>query len=387
MAERPRTLLHIFPTFAVGGAQMRLVQLANHFGSQYRHRIAAMDGITGAFGLLTPGLDAEMLPVENHRGESLRNVMHFRKQLRQLKPDLLVTSNWGTIEWAIANRFSRTPHVHMEDGFGPDESGHQFARRVWARRILLRKSTTVVPSDLLYAIARDTWRLPANRIVQVTNGVDCTRFRSPPDVALLDNFNVARDRPVIGAVAPLRTEKNLARLIEAFAELRRQRNAQLVIVGEGPLRESLQRQAAGYGLNEDVVFTGFCPTPEKLLPAFSVFAISSDTEQMPLSLLEAMAAARPVAATRVGDICHMVSEENRPFIVEKNAPALSAALMRLLDDPIKASTIGAANARRAADTFDQQRMFTAYRALFDQATPPSSGPNILRASTHKAQNT
>ena len=387
MAERPRTLLHVFPSFAVGGAQMRLVQLANQFGLQYRHRIIAMDGITGAFGLLAPGLDAEVVTVENHRGKAWQNVMHFLKHLRQLKPDLLVTSNWGTIEWAVANRYARIPHVHMEDGFGPGEAQRQFARRVWARRILLRKSITVVPSDSLYSIARNSWRLPESRILQVTNGVDCARFRSPPDFGLLDKFNIARDRTLIGAVTPLRAEKNLARLIDAFAQLRRERNAQLVIVGEGPLRNALQTKVLNYGLGADVIFTGFCPTPEKLLPAFSVFALSSDTEQMPLSVLEAMAAGRPVAATRVGDIWHMLSEQNRPFIVEKSAALLSAAIMRLLDDPIQASIIGAANARRAADLFDQHRMFAAYRALFDQTTLASLSPNILRAARREAQNT
>lgn len=365
---------------------MRLVQLANHFGLQYRHRIAAMDGVTGAFGLLAPGLDAEIVTVENQRGKAWRNVMHFLKLLRQVNPDLLVTSNWGTIEWALANRYARIPHVHLEDGFGPDEAQRQYARRVWARRMLLRKSTTVVPSDSLYAIARYTWRLPENRILQLANGVDCIRFRCPPDAGLLGRFNIARDRPVIGAVSPLRAEKNLARLIDAFAELRRQRNAQLVIVGDGPLRETLQGQVLNCGIASDVIFTGFCPTPEKLLPAFSVFVVSSDTEQMPLSVLEAMAAARAIAATRVGDIWHMVSEQNRPFIVEKNASRLAEAILRLLDDPVQATVTGIANARRAADLYDQNRMFAAYRALFDETMVPSPEPHILHAVSRKAQN-
>ena len=340
----------------------------------------------GAFGLLAPGLDAEMVRVENQRGKAWRNARHFLKLLRQVNPDLLVTSNWGTIEWALANRCARIPHVHLEDGFGPDEAQGQLARRVWARRILLRKSTTVVPSNSLYAIARYTWRLPENRILQVANGVDCARFRCPPDAGLLARLNIARDRPIIGAVAPLRSEKNLARLIEAFAELHRERNAQLVIVGDGPLRDTLQRQVLNFGIASDVVFTGFCPTPEKLLPAFSVFAVSSDTEQMPLSVLEAMAAARPIAATRVGDIWHMVSEQNRPFIVEKSGSRLSEAIIRLLDDPVQATVIGIANARRAVDLYDQNRMFAAYRALFDETMVTRLESHILHAVSGKSQN-
>jgi glycosyltransferase involved in cell wall biosynthesis len=254
----------------------------------------------------------------------------------------------------------------MEDGFGPDEAPRQFARRIWARKLLLRRATTVVPSLTLYSIARDLWRLPERRITHVANGVDLQRFRIDADPDLLDSLGISKTLPLIGAVATLRPEKNLGRLIDAFATLRRERPAQLVIVGDGPDRANLHAQAAEHGIGGDVVFTGFCAVPEKLLPAFSVVAVSSDTEQMPLSVLEAMAAGRPVAATGVGDIRYMLAEENHPFVVEKSALQLACAMLRLIDDPLRAANIGAANARRAAELFDQRRMFSAYRALFDQ---------------------
>ncbi len=357
---------------------MRFVQLANHFGLQYRHYIVAMDGIAGAFDLLAPDIDATIVAVENRRGDPWRNVSGFLRTLRQVKPDVLVTSNWGTIEWAAANLFSRIPHLHMEDGFGPEEAQRQLARRVWARRLLLRRATTVVPSQTLYALARDIWRLPERRLVQVSNGIDCLRFNGPADSGLVTGFRIRSDCPVIGALAPLRAEKNLSRLIAAFAELRRTREAQLVLVGDGPLRGVLQAQVDNCGLAADVIFTGFCSTPEKLLPAFTVFAVSSDTEQMPLSVLEAMAAGRPIAGTRVGDICQMVSEQNRPFIVEKTAGQLAGAIGHLLGNAVLASTIGQANARRASEMFDQRRMFESYRALFDHTAVPPSPINCER---------
>lgn len=365
MGSQIRTLLHVFPSFAVGGAQMRFVRLANHFGSRYRHRIISMDGIAGAFDRLDSALDAKIVPIENRRGKALENLLVFRRTLGALRPDLLVTSNWGTIEWVAASFGSRIPHLHMEDGFGSDELERQLSRRVWARRILLRASSLVVPSATLHSIARDIWKLPENRILHIPNGVDCDRFGGKPDDDLIAAFGITRKLPVVGAVSPLRREKNLSRLIDAFAQVILLRPAQLVIVGDGPERVSLEAQANQLGLTGHVVFTGFCPTPEKVLPAFSISAVSSDTEQMPLAVLEAMASGRALAATSVGDIQYMLARENHPFIVEKNTTKLAEAILDLIDDPTRAAFIGAANARRAREVFDQRRMFAAYGALFD----------------------
>ncbi|HEV2677317.1 MAG TPA: glycosyltransferase [Aliidongia sp.] len=364
--NRPvRTLLHVYPAFTVGGAQIRFSQLANHFGRDYRHVIVAMNGVTTAFAQLAPDLDASLLDVPILRGQTLANLKTFRRILREVRPDLLVTSNWGSIEWALANLDGKVPHLHMEDGFGPEEANRQLGRRMWTRRLALYRSTVLLPSKTLYSIARDVWRLPAGRMVYVPNGIDCDRFGVSTDIGFAAARGIRHDEPVIGTVAALRAEKNLLRLVEAFAQVVRQRPAQLVLVGDGPERAGLEARAAELGVADRVLFTGACPTPEKLLPAFSLFALSSDTEQMPLSVLEAMAAGRAVVSTDVGDVRRMLAGENDPFVVERDAGRLAEAMLTLLDAPERAAAIGAANARRAREAYDQKLMFAAYRTLFD----------------------
>jgi glycosyltransferase involved in cell wall biosynthesis len=357
---------------------MRFAQMAIHFGRAYRHVIVAMDGVTDTMALLAPELDVELLAVPVRSGHSLTNLKTFRGILGRVRPDLLVTSNWGSIEWAIANLGSRVRHLHLEDGFGPEEAERQLFRRVWTRRLVLRRSTVVVPSQTLYAVARDVWRLPASRLFYVPNGIDCDRFGAIPDPAFAAAAGINGDVPVIGTVARLRPEKNLRRLVEAFADVLRCRPAILAIVGDGPERPALAARASELGVDKSVVFTGICPNPERLLPSFAVFAVSSDTEQMPLSVLEAMAAGRPVAATDVGDLRHMVAEENLPFIVEKNTTKLSQAILSLLDDPERAAAIGAANARRARELFDQQVPIAQYQRLFDGEVPCRRSLNRTR---------
>ena len=363
-----RTLLYVFTSFDVGGVQMRFAQLANRFGDAYRHVIVAMDGRTEALSRLAPGLKVEVLAVPVRRDRNWANLGTFRAVLGELRPDLLITSNWGSIEWAMANLDGRVPHLHMEDGFGTEEASRQLPRRVWTRRLVLRRSTVLLPSLTLLGIARDVWRLPERRLVYVPNGVDCARFGVEPDRAFAAAAGIPDDGvPVVGTVAALRPEKNLYRLLDAFAQVTVARAARLVIVGDGGERAGLIDRAAALGLAGRVVFTGSCPEPERLLPSFALFALSSDTEQMPISVLEAMAAGLPLAATAVGDVPTMVAADNQPFIVPRDAGALARAISALLDDPGRGRAIGQANAVRAGAMFDQRQMFAAYRGLFDGA--------------------
>ena len=223
----------------------------------------------------------------------------------------------------------------------------------------------MLPSLKLLGLARDVWKLPPGRLRYVPNGVDCARFAGSPDWEFAAAHGIARDVPIVGAVGGLRVEKNLLRLLDAFSLVVAKRPAQLVIVGDGPLMRELKQSAEARGLPGQIIFTGASPAPERFLPLFSVFALSSDTEQMPLSILEAMAASRAVAATDVGDIRTMLAEENRPFVVPRDAGALSEAILPLLGNPKKSDEIGRANRARALGVYDQDKMFAAHQMLLD----------------------
>jgi glycosyltransferase involved in cell wall biosynthesis len=349
-------LLHVFSTFAVGGPQLRFVALAAAFGARYRHVVIAMDGDHACAGRLPAGLEIRCEPIEVAKGATtlIANTRHFRRRLRAIRPDVLVTYNWGATEWAMANIPRLARHVHVEDGFGPEERNRQLPRRVWLRRLVLSRSTVLVPSRTLWRIATEIWRLDPRRVHYVPNGVDLARFAGA---------HVPAAEPVIGTVAALRPEKNLARLLRAFRLVADALPARLVIAGDGPERPTLERLAGELGLSGRVRFTGHLDDPAAVYCSFDVFALSSDTEQMPLSVIEAMASGLPVVSTGVGDVAAMVVAENRPFITALDDAALAAAMTTLARDVALRERIGTANRTEAEATFGEAGMVSAWDAL------------------------
>jgi glycosyltransferase involved in cell wall biosynthesis len=353
----PALVLHVFPTFAVGGAQVRFTALANHFGPDFRHMVVALDGDLGCKDRLDPGLDVSFPSVEAPKRAMLANAWRFRSLLRRWRPDVLVTGNWGAIEFAIANLPPLTRHLHVVDGFGPEERETQIRRRVLLRRLVLARGKVIVPSRNLERIATEIWKLPPRVVKYVPNGIDLARFsvvRRPDRLG----------PPVIGTVAALREEKNLSRLIRAFAAVAQDHACRLVIVGDGAERAALTALAADLGVSDRVTFTGHRDDTPALYAGFDMFALTSDTEQMPLSVIEAMASGLPVVSTDVGDVRSMLAAENAPYVGERDDAVISGLLAKLLAMPEDRARIGGANRAKAERDFDQAVMFATWRDLW-----------------------
>jgi L-malate glycosyltransferase len=358
-------LLHVFPSFGIGGVPLRMARLINHFGPRYRHSVMALDNNFEAAAALASSLDVALLPAPRPKRGTLQTAAGGLRALRRLRPDLLLTYNWGAIEWAMASRLlPLSRHVHLEAGFGRGEADWQIPRRVLFRRwALARCELVVVPSLCLADLACRVWHLPAARVAYIPNGVDAARFSSP----VRDTVPGFTRRPgelVIGTVAPLRPEKNIGRLLRVFARLADLPRLRLVIAGDGVERAALEQLAVELGIADRVIFTGQV-APELVLGTFDIFALSSDTEQMPNALLEAMAARRAVAAVDVGDVKRIVCQENQEFVVPRDDHfAFAAAITRLLGAPEKRDTLGTDNWRRVVTEYSQERMFSAYSDVF-----------------------
>lgn len=373
-SSRPR-LLHLHSTFDLGGKEARAVRLMNAFGDAYTHDIvSAVPAAVGAARQIAPHVDARVLqdfPALAGR-LTLAKLKAIGAAITRGHYDLVLTYNWGALDGVMANRlFARRPLVHHEDGFNDDEALRQKPARVLYRRLALPSaSTLVVPSEVLERIALGPWKQPRDRVVRIPNGIDSALFAAPPPAGSIPGFERREGEVIVGTLAGLRKVKNLPRLVRAFAAATRIVSvpARLIIVGEGPEREAIAAAAADAGIADRVLMPGFLGKPETCVGHFDIFALSSDSEQFPLSLVEAMAAGLPAVATDVGDVRAIVSERNRPLIVPvPDDMVFGRLLARMIGDPLLRAEIGAANRARVVAEYDEAVMVERYRDVYSQA--------------------
>ncbi len=361
-------LLHVFPNFTLGGAQMRFAILAEHLSGRFSHTVLSLDGRYDAADF-APASDTLRLAGDPPTAGALPSRLHrYRHYLADQRPDLLITYNWGAIEFALANRLYGASHVHMEDGFGPEEAERQLARRVWGRRLALSRSQVVVPSLSLKTIAADVWRLDPRTVHHIPNGVEERNAWTTPIATL----GLPPAVPRIVWVGALRPEKNPIRLLRAFAPVSEQ--AVLVVIGDGPERDSVEREVRRLRIDRRVWLLGRRPDSRDLLAQCDILALSSDTEQMPLVVLEAMDAGLAIASSDVGDVRRMVANENRPLIVPASAAALASVLQRLVGDKTLRNTLGEANRSHVRRTYPLRKMVRTYADLFERMTKRVARP-------------
>jgi glycosyltransferase involved in cell wall biosynthesis len=171
-------------------------------------------------------------------------------------------------------------------------------------------------------------------------------------------FWLPKGAPIVGNVAALAAHKGQRYLVAAAAGVVRELpDTRFLIIGEGELREQLERQIHGLGLDRHVVLTGFRGDVLGLVKSLDVFVMSSITEGLGSAILEAMACGRPVVATRAGGIPEAVDHEVTGIIVPpQDEHALSAAMLRLLRSPRLRDQFGQAGRQRVIDSFSVDRL-------------------------------
>jgi len=373
-------ILHLHSSFAAGGKELRAARLMNAFGPGWSHTVVSgQPGELGAASTLDPRLEVDF-PDDFPDLQGMPTPGRLNRLASAMKGfDLILTYNWGAMDAVMAHTLFRDVHrlgplVHHEDGFNEDEANGLKRSRNWFRRIALgRTSALVVPSRRLESIALDVWQQPRGKVKYIPNGIDIAAFAQKPRADALPRVIKHPGELWLGTLAGLRPVKNLPRLVRAFASL--PEPWQLVILGEGPEREAIRDAAMTGGVAHRVHLPGFVADPAKAVGLFDLFALSSDSEQFPISVVEAMAAGLAVASPAVGDVAGMVSGENREFIVPPgDDAALAAALVRLAADEKLRMQVGAANRVHARANYDAKSMISAYRAVYGAALGQMSLP-------------
>ncbi|MBS0480601.1 MAG: glycosyltransferase [Proteobacteria bacterium] len=363
-------LLHLHSSFSPGGKELRAAKLMNAFGRAAEHSVvSAVPDELGAARAVDnsvivdysgdfPALSGRPFP---RRLQALARAM--------LGYDLVLTYNWGAMDAVMAHTLfaealGLPPLVHHEDGFNEDEARRlKPSRNLYRRVALTRAQGLIVPSRRLEEIARQTWHQPRRMVHRIANGIPVHHYGEAVRPDALPRVVKRPDEFWLGTLAGLRAVKNLPRLVRAFARLPEE--WQLVIVGEGPERDAIRAEAERLGVAHRLHLPGFVADPARVLGLFDLFALSSDSEQFPISVVEAMAARLAVVSPRVGDVEAMVAAENRPWLAPAgDDDALAERLAGLAADPAARKAIGAANRARAEAEYDEAAMVAAYRRVY-----------------------
>ncbi len=245
----------------------------------------------------------------------------------------------------------------------------------WPDRVQFANRLLAPITDAFIAVAEPHGRYlaahegcTASKIRVIPNGVDVERFRPrPPNETLRKEFDLAAGAPVVGIVAALRPEKNHSLFLRAAARVRRAMpDARFLIVGDGPQRGELEALAGSLGISDAVRFLGTRSDVPEVLSLIDVLALSSHIEANPVSILEAMAAEKPVVATRVGSVDKAVQDGRSGYLVSPGREEeLAGRLIELLRDRSRAAAFGRAGRQYVLEHASIERMVTGYEDMLE----------------------
>jgi glycosyltransferase involved in cell wall biosynthesis len=344
---------HVTLGLDVGGQEKLLVEFARH---------ADRDGFELVFvsltgrGLLAADLDTQRWPVVALEPPGLRPrlVLRLARLFRDLKVDVVHTHDDKPLLYgAPAARLARVRRVL--------DTRHGRALGLsWRQHLLVRLAARL--TDAFVCVSDDCAALSrrqgvrGRRVVTLRNGIDVARFTYA---------GPQKGGPVV-TVARLSPEKDLETLVRAAALAAAERPAfRLEVAGDGPCLLGLQKLVRTLGVGEHVRFLGEVRDVPSLLARASLFAQSSLSEGISLTLLEAMARGLPVVATRVGGNPEVVAEGTSGLLVPAgDPPALARAMLELAGDRNRARQMGLVGRRRVEQGFDVRRMVARYESLY-----------------------
>jgi glycosyltransferase involved in cell wall biosynthesis len=208
--------------------------------------------------------------------------------------------------------------------------------------------------------------VPAERTVTVHEGIDIEHVAAAPVVDVHQAFFLPHGAPVVGNIAALVPHKGQRHLIEAaHVVVQKMPDVRFVILGEGELRDALERLVKEHHLEKHVLLPGFRTDVLGCLKSFDVFVMSSVTEGLGTSLLDAMACSRPIVATRTGGIPEVVDDGVTGLLVPpRDEAALADAIVDLLGDAARRQRMGEAGLARVNEKFTVERMVAGTAAVY-----------------------
>lgn len=368
--DPPLRVAHLIDSLSIGGAERMIVTFARQFRREaFTLEVCCLQEA----GPLAQEVETEGVPVSvlgqrsNYDPRVLPRLIRFLKrgQFHIVHTHMFDADFWGRLASLAVRVPIRVSTIHST------YFEYKWKNILADRMLAPYTDHFVAVSRTAMSFTRNNVTIPEEKIAWIPNPVSAELFVNPtiPEEEL-DHFcttwSIDRAAPIIGTIGRLSQEKGHVYLLEAAQRVvERMPAAQFIIVGEGPLRETLEAQVRRRGLTHRVVFTGVQKNPLICYRLFDVFVLPSLWEGMPLVLIEAMMGGVPVVATSVGGVQETLAHEKTGLLVPPKDPeALAQAILGLLKDHSLQSMLAKRARDFAVSTFDAPIIVEQYENLY-----------------------
>lgn len=357
-------ILHIIRP-AAGGMKNHLIDLVRFTDrKQYQVEVACPHGHNLREELNALGVRVLPIPLKGSISplSDWQTVFIIARHLKKNQVDILhAHSSKGALVGRLAALIARTPVVVFtahNSIFYEHWSPLKLKTMATVEKMLASGTQRIIAVSK--ALKEEIFKyegIPESKISIVYNGVDLNKVHLDGDkLRVCKNMGIPPLGQLVGVVARLAPQKGVTYFLKAAALLKNHQ-VNFVVIGDGPLRQHLEQEAISLGLENRVFFTGYRSDINKIMPVLDVLVLPSVTEGLPLIILEAMAARRPVVATKVGGVPEVITHGQTGLLVEaKDSHALADAIEQLISNKDMALYIGNSARKLVEQKFTLQQM-------------------------------
>jgi L-malate glycosyltransferase len=365
-----RVICQLLHHLDIGGAEVLAARLARRLGQNYRFVFICLDRL-GALGEQLRGEGFAVHVLDRTAGVDWRCAIRLARILRREKVELVQAHQYTPFFYAMLARLCfRRPGVLFTE-HGRHHPDYRRPKRVLANRLLIeRRDRIVCVGRSVKQAVVDNEGIPEARIQVIYNGVDLVPLRRNAAVGaqVRRELKIASAAVVLVQVARLDYLKDHAAALRAVAlVVSRRAEVELLLVGEGPERSKIETLVQQTALTNHVRFLGQRTDVGRLLSAADIFLLTSLSEGIPLTVIEAMAAELPVVSTRVGGLAEVVVQAETGMLTPPgDDDALAKCILRLAASPELGREMGRKGAERADALFSETKMHAGYARVYAQ---------------------
>lgn len=366
------SVLHLTFNMGIGGTEQVIFQLISALTKKgVSSEIVCIDGHVGAIGEKLQALGVKIHILQRSGGVDRSLISALRDLIKKRGYDILHCHQYTPYFYGVlASLGTKCPVVFTEHGrFHPDRYRYK-AILINPLLALATSAIVAISKATRLALARYEF-IPKRKIQVIYNGIVPINVGAEDRSRLRNALGLSTDTYVLGTVSRLDPVKNQAMMIDAFSIFAKQHEKSvLLIVGDGPEREALEKKVKGSEVEARVLFTGFINNPQVHLAIMDQFLLSSFTEGTSMTLLEAMSLGKPIVATRVGGNPEIVEDRKTGLLVKSDdAMSFAQAMMELKTDQMLADSFSAQAKSRFDSSFSAESMANNYLRVYLSVIP------------------